>query len=75
MAPPAAAASDSHLCFPPSPDEAESQWNSSPHRSAIVEVEMSQLELGDKLGDGASGDVFAATLNGDSVALKVLCSA
>lgn len=41
------------------------------HRSAIVEVGMSQLELGAKLGDGASGDVFAATLHGVPVALKV----
>lgn len=43
-------------------------------RSTIVEVEMSDLELGEKLGDGASGDVFAATLAGEAVALKVPCS-
>lgn len=43
-------------------------------RSTIVEVEMSDLEVGEKLGDGASGDVFAATLAGQAVALKVLSS-
>lgn len=35
---------------------------------------MSDLEVGEKLGDGASGDVFAATLAGQAVALKVLSS-
>ena len=44
-------------------------------RSEIVNVEMSELELGEKLGDGASGDVFAASFAGEAVALKVACHA
>lgn len=53
--------------------EVRARWNVLHHRSAIIDVEMSQLELGAKLGDGASGDVFAATLNGGAVALKARC--
>jgi hypothetical protein len=40
-------------------------------RSAIVELERDDVVMGDKLGDGASGDVFAATLDGQAVAVKV----
>ena len=36
-----------------------------------MELELAALEMGDKLGDGASGDVFAATLEGQAVAVKV----
>lgn len=36
-----------------------------------MSVDMSELDLGEKLGDGASGDVFAAVLRGEQVALKV----
>ncbi len=32
---------------------------------------MEVLDMGDKLGDGASGDVFAASLEGQRVAVKV----
>ena len=36
-----------------------------------MELERDNIEMGDKLGDGASGDVFAATLEGQAVAVKV----
>ena len=40
-------------------------------RSAIVKLVMDVLQMGNKLGDGASGEVFAATLEGQAVAVKV----
>ena len=40
-------------------------------RSAILQLALSVLDMGDKLGDGASGDVFAASLEGQAVAVKV----
>ena len=36
-----------------------------------MELERDDVMMGDKLGDGASGDVFAATLEGQAVAVKV----
>lgn len=38
-----------------------------PRRAQIVGVTMEQLELGAPLGDGASGDVFASTFDGEGL--------
>ena len=43
-------------------------------RSEIADIQMDEVELGPALGDGASGDVFAACYRGSDAALKVFKS-
>jgi hypothetical protein len=40
-------------------------------RASIVQMSIEDMELGEPLGDGASGDVFAAVFQGGEAALKV----
>lgn len=47
-----------------------------PPPASLRVVSWDQLQVGRKLGDGASGEVFAATLDGQHVALKIFrCAA